>query len=45
MKRRERLLATINHIEPDRIPIGFDIHEEKKKEMEILVKKAVEENL
>lgn len=33
MKRRDRLLATINHIEPDRVPIGFDIHDNKKLEM------------
>ena len=33
MKRRERLLTTINHIEPDRVPIGFDIHDNKKVEM------------
>jgi len=25
MKRRERILTTINHQEPDRVPIGFDI--------------------
>ncbi|MFO7612548.1 MAG: uroporphyrinogen decarboxylase family protein [Clostridia bacterium] len=33
MNRRDRLLTTINHIEPDRIPIGFDIHDKKKLEM------------
>ena len=33
MERRERLLTTINHIEPDRVPIGFDIHDNKKVEM------------
>ena len=33
MKRRERLLNTINHREPDRVPIGFDIHDNKKAEM------------
>ncbi|MBN2853616.1 MAG: hypothetical protein JXQ23_12840 [Clostridia bacterium] len=33
MKRRERILTTINHQEPDRIPIGFDVHDNKKKEM------------
>lgn len=27
MKRRERILTTISHKEPDRIPIGFDIFE------------------
>ncbi|MDX1358444.1 MAG: uroporphyrinogen decarboxylase family protein [Clostridia bacterium] len=33
MKRRERLLNTINHREPDRVPVGFDIHDNKKVEM------------
>jgi len=33
MKRRERILTTINHIEPDRVPIGFDVHDEKRLEM------------
>ncbi|MBN1623289.1 MAG: hypothetical protein JW903_02885, partial [Clostridia bacterium] len=33
MKRRQRLLETINHKEPDRVPIGFDIHDNKKIEM------------
>lgn len=33
MKRRERLLTTINHMEPDRIPIGFDVQGNKKVEM------------
>jgi uroporphyrinogen decarboxylase len=33
MNRRERLLNTISHREPDRVPIGFDIHDNKKAEM------------
>ena len=33
MNRRDRLLTTINHMEPDRVPIGFDIHENKKQQM------------
>lgn len=32
MNRRERLLKTINHIEPDRVPIGFDIVSPEKEE-------------
>jgi len=26
MNRRERILTTLNHIEPDRVPVGFDMH-------------------
>lgn len=34
MNRRERILTTIAHREPDRVPIGFDIvSEEKEKEI------------
>ena len=33
MKRRDRLLTTISHMEPDRVPIGFDVHEDKKTEI------------
>ena len=34
MKRRERILTTINHQEPDRVPIGFDIvSPEKEREL------------
>jgi uroporphyrinogen decarboxylase len=31
MNRRDRILATINHKEPDRVPIGFDIVGEELK--------------
>ena len=33
MKRRDRLLTTISNQEPDRVPVGFDIHDNKKLEM------------
>jgi uroporphyrinogen decarboxylase len=26
MNRRERILTTLNHAEPDRVPVGFDMH-------------------
>jgi uroporphyrinogen decarboxylase len=35
MNRRDRILSTINHIQPDRVPIGFDIVSVEK-EREVL---------